>query len=226
MQQLIQSNLAGIANLEAATGEPFAETFRQWTTTLLMSGGVKPPGPEATEDSYPPLARLLCGPRLLPLPLTAGRWEGDLAGTSAAYFLLHKPTGKAARLTIHADPTAELQVTLLRVPENAARLSLTVRSEVNGNVRLVLTAHDNDVTPEAAAWERLVPVSSRAVDTSYRPDAPTAEVGAWFGDRRLKTGETRISPAIALPREGGPVLFKVVGTDALGHAVTAWAQVP
>src|SRR5262249_45617224 len=35
---LIQSNLTGVANLEAATGQPFAELFRQWSAALILSG--------------------------------------------------------------------------------------------------------------------------------------------------------------------------------------------
>ncbi len=36
LARLVQSNLAGTANLEAATGKPFAELFRDWTTATAL----------------------------------------------------------------------------------------------------------------------------------------------------------------------------------------------
>src|SRR4029077_792208 len=38
LKQLVQTNLTGTANLEAATHERFADLFRQWTIALALSG--------------------------------------------------------------------------------------------------------------------------------------------------------------------------------------------
>src|SRR5206468_3607382 len=65
--RLIQTNLVGVANVEAATEVPFADLFRRWSVALLLSGtNLAPDGftPLRRIDLYRPLAeRLLCGPR-------------------------------------------------------------------------------------------------------------------------------------------------------------------
>jgi hypothetical protein len=214
--RLVQSNLRGVANLEAATREPFADLFRAWSAALLPDGG-----------SYGPLGgRLLCGPRFEEASLAGDAREVQLAGTSAGYLLLHSPRDGCSRVTVTAEPGAWLQVSVVRLPDQAARLSLRAETgDRAGTVRLVLTAHDADVTLQDAAWERAAPETGRPEETSYRPDAPAgATVRAWFGDPRLRAGESRRSAPVTLPRAGGPVLFKVTGTDAAGRRVAAWAR--
>src|SRR5207253_6678528 len=87
LKQLVQTNLAGTANLEAATHQRFADLFRQWTIALALSGtnfksAIRNPKSESVLgssdfgrisdfgqevhglDIRQPLAgRLLCGPR-------------------------------------------------------------------------------------------------------------------------------------------------------------------
>ena len=85
LARLVQSNLAGAANLEAATGKSFAELFRDWTTATALSA-----------DLHGPFGgRLLCGPRFRQVALDGGRGDVDLAVTSAAYLLLHSAGGGA-----------------------------------------------------------------------------------------------------------------------------------
>ena len=216
LTRLVQSNLSGTANLEAATGAPFADLFRRWTAAMPVG-----------LDLYGPFGgRLLCGPRFRQVALDSGRRDVDLVGTSVAYLLLHSPAGARSRLTVAADAEAELQVSLIRLPEGSARL--TLRRDVGsrpGTCRLTLSAHDGDVTLEDAAWERRTPVLNRPEDTSWRPDQPASDtVRTWFGTRRLRAGETRSSGDIPLPADAdrAPVLFKVLGRDEAGRAVAAW----
>ena len=57
---------------------------------------------------------------------------------------------------------------------------------------------------------------------------PDEAARAWFGDLRLRAGETRTSTVIPLHGLGeasGAVVFKVAGTDAGGHHIAAWAVV-
>jgi hypothetical protein len=228
-RQLVQTNLAGVANLEAATQERFPDLFRQWSAALLLEGSglgtdAARPGEPAALDLRRPLAgRLLCGPRFSEVGLAGGREDVELAGTSAAHLLLHTPAADYARVTITAEPGTDLQVSLVRVPAGTGRLWLRpVPGQRPGTVRLLLTACDAPVTLNAAAWERQVPTTNRAEDTSYRPDGGDGAAREWFGLAALKEGETRASMPIAVPDGVGPLLFKIGATDASGHHLAVW----
>jgi hypothetical protein len=230
--RLVHSSLAGVANLEVATGHPFPELFRGWTAALAL-GGTGLCAEKALQWDHPDLrqplgGRLLCGPRFAELPLVEGHHEGRLAGTSAAYFLLHSPSAAHSRLTIEADPGAEVQVSLVRLPPESARLTLRSRKgEQPGTVRLTLHVHDSPVTLEAFAWERLHPSGNRPEDSSYRGSEPlVSAVRALFGDPHLRAGEVRTSAPIPIPvsesAEDGFVC-KLAATDAAGRRIAAWA---
>jgi hypothetical protein len=219
--RLIQSNLAGVSNLEVATQERFAELFRQWSVALVtgMSGAWIEEG-----SSAPPFGRLLCGPRVVQVPLAHGEHEVQLAGTAVAYLLLHSPAAGHARVTVTAEAGAALQVSLVRLPRSSARLCLGSRETPDGKgVQLVLTAHGRAVELEDAAWERLTPTGNASADTSYRPETAALQtIHAWFGAPRLRAGETRTSTVIALPAGEEPLVWKVRGKDAEGNPVAAW----
>ncbi|HWY85581.1 MAG TPA: hypothetical protein VNX28_02595, partial [Gemmataceae bacterium] len=83
-RRLIQSPLRGIANLEAATQKPFAELFRQATVDFLDPRNYG----YLDRDRKGPF---LYGPRFQEIPLAGGRAENTVAGSAAAFFLLHSP---------------------------------------------------------------------------------------------------------------------------------------
>jgi hypothetical protein len=240
LKSLVQSNRNGIANVEAATGLPFTDLFRHWTTAMALSG-TNLAADKAADihriDLHQPLAgRLLCGPRFEEMLLADCQHEVALSGTSAAFFLLHSPTKSGSRLTITAEPESNLQVTLVPLPEHTARLGVRVEPQPAigkdvQTVRLVLAAHSQDVILEQAAWERLVPTANRPEDTSFRGDeskvSPTqGQLKSWFGDLHLKVGETRTSEPITLPSGTAPGeswVFKISAVDAAGHHISAWA---
>jgi hypothetical protein len=179
-------------------------------------------------DIHEPLGgRLLCGPRFDQVPLVNGTSEIKLGGTSAAFLLLHSPEAQFSHVVITAEPGTDLQVTLIRLPERTARLSLGLEAETlpaGKTVRLSLTAHDQDVILENAAWECLVPAANRPEDTGYQP-ATEGPILKWFGDPHLKASEARTSSVISLPTGDSTAtwIFKIAGTDAAGHHVSAWA---
>jgi hypothetical protein len=232
-RQLVQTNLAGIANLETTTRDRFADLFRQWSLAVLLSGSGLSEKEEASlcrPNLRRPLgSRLLCGPRYHEMTLAGGRAELTLAGTAVAYVLLHSPGGVRTRVTVMAENGALMQATLLRLPEATARLSLRCLPEQTpGSLRLEVTAHDSAVTLQNASWERQVP-TSRAGGTSYSPDDPPGRnVRMWFGSPQLRAGETRRSAVISLPADRGEqherVVFKICGTDSGGRCVTGWAE--
>jgi hypothetical protein len=226
--RLVQSNLHGVDNLEAATREPFDDLFRQWSAALLLAGsnlGPEPAHPFGPRlDPRRPLAgRLLAGPRFAEVGLAGDRHELQLAGTSAAYVLLHSPAEARTRVTVTAESGTALQVSLVRCPDQTPRL--TLRREPGDRLRL--TALDAGVTLDEAAWECLLPAGERPDETSYRePESPARRaVEDWFGNPHLEPGESRLTPPLVLPGREGDLVFKVTATDAAGHRVTAWEAV-
>jgi hypothetical protein len=216
-QKLIRSNLCGVANLEAAAREAFAALFRRWTVAVAQG---KIPG---GHDLYRSLGdRPLFGVRRNELPLTAGQSEADVAGTSAAYFLLHSPSEVRSRVTIEADADADLQVTLIPLPPDMPRLSLRAEAVDSGSCRLTIAARDADVTLDEAAVEEAAAERSPAEKGSRLRAAAT--VSAWFGDPHLAAGVTRFSVLIERPAGSGRTwLFKIKGHDAAGRPVAAYA---
>jgi hypothetical protein len=237
LSRLVRTNLAGTANVEAATHQRFADLFRQWSIALATSGtdlaGTEMTGIRRINLHQPLAGRLLSGPRFRELSLAGDQCNLSLAGTSSAFFCLHSPAQHDSRIVISTEPGAELQVTLIRLPEHTARLSLKIdaeeslKSDARGpKVRLVVTAHDQDITLDQAAWERLVPTANRPEDTSYQPSQERKTLQAWFGDLHVKAGETETSTLITLPPggDGGESwVFKISATDAAGHHLSAWA---
>jgi hypothetical protein len=223
--RLVRTRLHGVENLETATEEHFEDQFRRWSADLLLAGtGLRPvddPAFGPRLDLRRPLAGwVLAGPRFAELPLAGGDHEASLAGTSVAYLLLHSPAGPRARVRVTADAAAALQVSVVALPDETARL--TLRHEPGdrpGTVRLRLTAHDAAVTLGEAAWEPRVPQAGAPPDPVHGADA-------WFATRSLRPGETRVSPALAPGEAAGGIVFKVTGTDAAGHHVAAWESVP
>jgi hypothetical protein len=219
--RLIQTNLSGTRNIEVATLTPFPALFRRWSAGLVSDASKK--------RNFQPLAgRLLCGPRTEEVTLAGDEHQVRIAGTGMAYLLLHSPAAAHARLKIQTTQEAHLQVSLIRLPCELPRLSLRwQRSGVSPSGKLILTAHDAGVTLDHAAWERLIPTSSRPEDTSYRPGArPDDTVRGWFGDPHLNAGQSRASVPITLPSWAGckdPLIFKATGIDAAGRRCAAWA---
>jgi hypothetical protein len=229
VRKLAQTNQTGVANLETATARRFADLFREWTVSMLLSdSGLQAKGIEPFRrfDLHAPLgARTLAGPCVEEVRLASAKRQAELAGTSAGYFLLHSPEGSRSRVTITADAAADLQVTLIRLPRPMARL--TLHWDKN---RLILTVHDAAVTLDSVAWERLPVIINHAADTSYRVEqSMDASIRAWFGDPHLKAGETRHGNAINIPSGesvGQSVIFKVTATDATGRRIAANLDVP
>lgn len=224
LPRLVQSNLHGTANLEAATGASFAELFRRWTVSLAE-------GPPSCVRSGggAPFERLCPGPRHHPLALSGAACEYTVEGTAPLYLQLHSPGSTFARVTVTGDAGQPLQVTLIRLPADRPRLSLDCeRTDTSNRVRLALTAHGGAVRLEAACWERLAPRERRAEDTSYRAGEADRTASDWFGRTAIEPGGAYRSGVIALPDDftREEILFKVTGRDGRGRVVTAWAVWP
>lgn len=220
LPRLVQSNLHGSANVEAATGTPFAELFRRWTVSLAEGP------PPCVRAGKPPFERLCPGPRRHPLALAGAAREYSLAGTAPLYLQLHSPGGPCTRVTVTGNAGQPLQVTLLRLPADLPRLNLTCEpTGVANRVRLTLTAHGGAVRLESACWERLTPRERRAEDTSYRVEGADRTAAALFGRTEIVPGVTQRSGILELPSSLATeeVIFKVTGRDERGRLVSTFA---
>jgi hypothetical protein len=240
---LIRSDRRGTANLEAATGTPFAELYRGWSVALYLSGleenGTPAPASAGAYRSLALRGRLegwvLAGPR--PLEVRPGDapacWSAT--GTSTQFLLVEAPAqGAATTVTVSGPPEADLQVTAVALPTGMGRIELGVKEVAGpgGAARLHATLHERHgvgVALTAVAWEPLVPAANPR-GARFRAGAldPTGIARA-FGTAALAPNGTLETDEIPLPddRPGDvPLVVKVVGTDTGGRRVAAWAELP
>ncbi len=241
LDTLIRAPRRGTANLEAATGTPFAELFRRWTVALYGSG-LDPR--VAGVDSYRTTNLrgelddwILAGPRIHALRPGDAPAAWTTEGTAAHFVLLGGgPPGVGAgptRVDIEGPPEAELQVTVVPLPRGLARPELIVRplTDADGTVRVrarVVEGGGAPVRLGALAWERLVPVADRHAPGFRHGALDMLGIAANFGTSALPAWGALRSRTINLPgvrSADGPLVFKAVGIDATGRRVAAWAVV-
>jgi hypothetical protein len=227
LTRLVRSNLNGINNLEVATQMPFAELFRKWTLALALSGtGID--CDDTTALGRINLRgglgeRLLCGPRYNNVSLVGGKCDIDVAATGAAYFLLHDSGATGARVVVHADPSARLQVTLLHLPRDLPRLLVNAFTDSSG-LRVTVGTSQTGVRLLEAAWEHLVTCDTAAGDTSFCSGQKAADsVRAWFGAVELNAGQTMTGSAVTIPDDSRDLVVKVLASDEQGRRITGWS---
>jgi hypothetical protein len=218
LTRLSRSNLEGVPNLEAATGERFDELFRRWAVTQLLDDG--------GWARKARMGRLWAGPRFHDMALGSVPGEFTVVGTAALYVRLHSPKSARTRVIVQGDANTPLQVTLVQHHDGQPWLELSASKQPGSPaVTLHLIAHGGDVRLEAVAWERLVPTGKASEDTGYEAGEESRAVEAWFGAAQLRAGTPRASRGIALPASllGADVVFKVRGRDNSGKMVAGWA---
>jgi len=237
LDHLIRSPKRGVANLEAATGLPFAELFRRWSVALYLSG-LDPKsaigGDYRSIDLRGELEDwVLAGPRTTVVEPGGPPHTWNAEGTSAHYVLVGRGAPGSIRVEVEGPPGAEVQVTVVSLPAALARPELVVRPWIveDGSVRVrarVVEAGGTPVRLEALAWERLVPAADLHAP-GFRHDAlDRQEIASAFGSSTLPARGALRSRPILLPGvrpDDGPLVFKAVGVDARGRRVAAWAVV-
>jgi len=235
---LIESRLRGTANLEEATGCSFAELFRRWSVALFLSGldpSSQQPGRGAyhSMDARSPLEDWeLAGPRASRVAAggPADRWSA--AGTSSHFVVVQAKSAGAVEVTISGPPRAELQVTAVPLPLGMARLELAARATTaaDGDLRLRATIREASGRPvrlTALAWEPLIPPADSHVQEFRHGQLDMLGIASSFGTSALPGGGMLHSRSIRLKDvhpEAGPLILKLIGTDAGGHRVAAWAE--
>ncbi len=222
---LIRSDSRGIANLEASTGVPFASLYRQWSTALYLDAI-----PDATDND----GWVLTGPR--PTFLRPGGPDDTwlAGGTSTHYAVVEGSSTGAVRIDVCGPPDARLQVTAVALPPDLPRLELSVHvlPEHQGETRIRALVRERDGQPvhlQTLAWEPLVPAANPHASGFRHADLDAKGVIDAFGNDRLEAHGQLASRPLSLAGarpEDGPLVFKLVGTDAQGRRIVAWADLP
>jgi hypothetical protein len=238
---LVQSPRRGVANLEEATGCSFAELYRRWSVALYLSG-LEPGSPDAADDNGDAYRSIdmrrpldgweLAGPRATSLSLEdpAERW--DAAGTSSHYVLVDVPAVGGVEVQVSGPETADLQVTAVHLPITLARLELSIRTTTGSDGDLLIRTQVRERGGQAVhltglGWEPLVPAADAHQSGLPRGRLDERGITSSFGTSALEARRVLDSEPIRLSGihlESGPLVVKLVGTDAAGHRVAAWAQ--
>jgi hypothetical protein len=233
---LVRSTKKGIENLEAATGERFADLYRRWSTELYLSGvdSTTDRGGYHSINLRTPLDGWeLAGPRttLVRPGQPAENWLA--AGTSSHYVVVEPSPAGVVEVEVTAPPDAELQVTAMPLPADTARLELKVRVTTRLDGELSLRAEVSErggppVDPSALSWEALVPAANARMLGFQRGSLGRSDLAAVFGSETIGPGRALVSRPIQLTRIGpdsGPLIVKLVGRDQRGRRVAAWAEI-
>jgi hypothetical protein len=230
LDALIRNDRRGVANLEEATGAKFADLYRLWSASLYLDGlGIGGESDVRARSTRPNAGDwVLAGPR--PTELSPGGMDHvwSATGTTSHYVLVEGSLTGAVRIEVSAPPQAELQVTAVRLPADLPRMELAVKSvhktEGTSQLRALVRVRDGGPVQLATlAWEPLVPHSDALGSGSHhgRVDAKT------LGLSTLSLGNAAWSEPFSLTGitpSDGPIVFKLVGRDARGRRVVAWAE--
>jgi hypothetical protein len=238
---LIRSEKRGMDNLEAATGVPFAELYRQWSVALYLSG-LDPTAAGSRAGGYRsldvrgPLDRWeLAGPRPVEVSPGAGGASVDwpAVGTSSQFVVVGTPPAGSAAVEVEVTgpPEADLQVTAVPLPAAMAEVELGVRAVAAPDGTRQLHARLRErrgvaVRLTAMAWEPLVPSAYPRAATFRRDGLDATGIARAFGSTTLPPRGTLDARPLPLPDFGDPIVVKVVGTDAGGRRIAAWAEIP
>ena len=234
---LIRSPKRGVANLESATGLPFAELFRRWTVALYLSGLDPKAASNADYRSLDLRGELedwiLAGPRATPITPASPPHAWTAEGTSAHYVLIGRGAPGTVRVEVQGPTDAEIQITVVPLPPGLARPELVVRpsTDADGSVRVrakVVEAGGTPVRLGALAWERLVPVADPHASGFRHDGLDMLGIASAFGTSALPARGALRSRPILLPGvrpDDGPLVFKAVGVDSRGRRVATWAVI-
>ncbi|MGE3817882.1 MAG: hypothetical protein AB7I30_00455 [Isosphaeraceae bacterium] len=235
---LIRSNRRGVANVEAATGKPFAELFREWSLANHISGldpNGEPPGRFHSLTTRGPFGHWeLAGPRSTDVTPGGPALSWNAEGTASRYVMVGSSSRGAVAIEVVAPESARLQVTALLLPEDLPRLELTVRPESRSDGLPALRAEVREalgrsVRLDSLSWEPLVPRPDPRAARFRHAGLARNDLERTFGGLVVPGGQalqSTLLPAAEALATAAPLVVKAVGTDARGRKVTAWADVP
>lgn len=238
---LARSRTKGIANLEQATGCSFADLYRRWSVALFESGldpsrvgsargesGYRSVGMRTPLDDWQ-----LAGPRTTRVVSDGPADAWDAVGTSSHFVVVRSRSAGAVEVKISGPAEAELQVTAIPLPADMARLELAARTSTgpDGELTLRATLREDGGGPvrlSALAWEPITPFPVSHTPGFRHGELDMLGIASSFGTSALPPGGRLSSRPIPLPGVhpgSGPLVIKLIGTDARGRRVAAWAEV-
>jgi hypothetical protein len=211
---LLRSELCGTAGLEAVTGSTFASLYRGWSLALYQDGW-KQAGPRVTRVDP---ARAV------------DRWTA--LGTTSHFVVADGFPAGAVEFEVTGPAGAELQVTALPLGDDRARLDLSASliHGASGESRLrakVRERHGVPVKLTALLWEPLVPSAKSATRGFHGDQLDATAIATEFGTCDIPAfGElsSRPFPMGNAASRAGPLLITIIGIDAKGKRVVAWAD--
>lgn len=241
LDALIRSPRRGIENLESATGAKFADLYREWTVALALSGmdearaglgGLQSVELRGEMDGW-----ILAGPRTDAIAPGDPARSWDLTGTSSRFFVIHSDDRQTVEVKLKSTPESDLQVTVIRLPEDAPLVELSVtapRTATSKDARQlrfrIKERAGVGLRLGALAWEAAVPSRLQAgrppATTLPRGNLDQLGIASRLGTSALAGGRTVVSAPLGLGPFGeddGPIVFKLLGVDAKGRRVTAWS---
>lgn len=229
LKELSQSNLAGIENIETATQTPFDELFRNWCISTLLAGLES----KSTTFDYATLnlhsrleSRQLSGPNVR--LLESSDCSFDIAATAMLPVEIRVAPGSTKRIAITAPNDSQLQITVVRMPDDLPQIRLvaTRDSELARSVRLKVEQRAGaQVRWQNAAWELAFPPQNKAPES--QTGSTVMACPELFTKLETRSGQAVFSDPIDISRHGGrSVVVKVSGIDAKGRRVAGWTVVP
>jgi hypothetical protein len=243
LPKLAASSLRGIANLEASVGATFPDLFRRWSVALYCNGltatGAAAASPGRPEDFASVELRApvddweLAGPRFTRMIPASAVHEWSALGTTAHYVVVDGSSWPYVEVEVSGPREAELQVTCMPLGNDLARLDLSVEKIHSPPTGLCLKArvrevHGIPVRLSGISWEPRTPPADSALSLARCRRLDALGVAASFGTSAIPAGGELVSrpiPLTGIARGCGPLVVKIIGTDAHGRRVVGWAEV-
>jgi hypothetical protein len=212
LRRIVAGPDTGCRNLERATGVSFPHLFRGWTLSLLKD-----------DDNLPRITRWN----------TAHELTLTIASTAAAFVELPPtPEGQPARrIQIHAEPGAQLQITLVRVPVANRTLDVAARWSLphvasTGETSEPLETHLSLAT-DARSGET---IDSVTLQRFTQTEMQTLRFNQPDVARPLSRNVARVSRLSlgrsATPEPDHPWLLRVESRGTQGRHRTGWQELP
>ncbi len=235
LPKLVHARVRGVENLETATGSTFASLYRAWSVALFLKGL----DPKFDRDSgyrtlnmrSPLEGWQLAGPRPSSLVVNGDEQNWESAGTSSHYLVIAS-TSTPVRVEVQGPIEADLQVSVVPLPTTLPNLGLHVRliPGPDGTTLLRASVAESRGTPvqlTALAWEPSVPAPNPHAPGLRHGGLDRSSLVTAFGTTALPARgvlQSRPVPIEGYDLSEGPLMIKLLGVDAQGRHVAAWAE--